>query len=143
MHIYLTLSDKLDIIYLQTIKGHNMNLTITDKQNYLRFNRGITTVRDWELLTDDIDLSQLIVDDLNASFETILDTLEKKGRYSFREVGKLFASAMKKVCNKYDPTGEHGHYGLQDSEAQVALARYIALNIDISMYNYARHNIKW
>jgi len=117
-----------------------MELTITDKQNYLTSNRGITTISDWGLLTEDDILSQKIVDDINTSFEIILDTLDKKNNYTYGEIGNLFSSAMKEICKKHDVKEK---YGLRDSEAHIALARYIAINIDIDMYDYARYDIKW
>ncbi len=116
-------------------------LTINGKQNYLGESIGITTIKDWQLLTDDEGLAQEIVGRLNEELENAIIRVKEEPAITKGEIGILFGEAMKTVCDEVI-TGDNT-YGLHDSEAHVALARYIALNYDISMYDYGRWEIEW
>ena len=113
-----------------------MPRTISDKENKLYEKIAVTTTADWALLVSKNKAEQ-IVNELNIALEKVIITLKDKEFSTRGEASLMLSDAMKNIADKYSDCG------LRDSESRNTLARYIALNFDITMYDYVRYDVKW
>lgn len=109
-----------------------MTLTLSAKEARLRNTVALPNRDDWQLLIEDKAKEACAVADLNAVLVCVLERAKTKKYQTWGTLRADLHKRMRVVTRRY-PRG-----GIFDSEGRLTMARFFAVNYDISIYDFIR-----
>lgn len=111
----------------------SLTLTLNEKEAALRSTVAIPTVENWKFLSKTKKEKAIVAKKANA---ILLSVLEKCKAGAFKTLGDIAEDLYSQIDELAD---EHPDAGLSDSEADITIATFFALNYDFRKYDFFRY----